>query len=81
MPPRPARSASCKVKIGDRVSQGDLIVLLEAEGGGRHPAQGEGDGGRRPVDGRGQASYGSPAGAYETIEVKVPESATSRTCR
>ena len=42
-------------------------------GRGRHPAQGAGQGGRRPVGRASPAGYGSPAGAYETIEVKVPD--------
>src|SRR3954447_4459789 len=61
------------VKTGDRVSQGDLIVLLEAEGAAAIPPKERLKEDAAPSSGGGPASYGSPAGAYETIEVKVPD--------
>ena len=71
--PQAGTIGEVKVKTGDRVSEGDLIVLLEAEGGAAIPPKERLREDAAPSSGDGQASYGSPAGAYETIEVKVPD--------
>jgi dihydrolipoamide dehydrogenase len=71
--PQAGTVGEVKVKVGDRVSEGDLIVLLEAEGGAAIPPKEKVKEGAAPSAGNGQASYGSPAGSYETIEVKVPD--------
>ena len=71
--PQAGTIGEVKVKAGDKVSEGDLIVLLEAEGGAATPPKERLQGGRRPLGRDAQAGYGSPAGAYETIEVKVPD--------
>src|SRR4051812_45190335 len=62
-----------RVKTGDRVSQGDLIVLWEAKGGAAIPPKERLREDAAPSAGNAQAGYGSPAGAYDTIEVKVPD--------
>jgi dihydrolipoamide dehydrogenase len=62
------------VKVGDRVSQGSVILLLDAEGAAATPPKERVSGGAAPAprtDGA-PASYGSPAGVYDTIDVKVP---------
>jgi dihydrolipoamide dehydrogenase len=63
------------VSVGDRVSQGDLILQLEAG-----PGPGAAAGGvRERVTGQAAPvpedppGYGSPSGAYEEIEVAVPD--------
>ena len=71
--PQAGTVGEVKVKTGDRVSEGDLIVLLEAEGGAAIPPKERLREDAAPSAGNGQAGYGSPAGAYETIEVKVPD--------
>src|SRR3954469_12005772 len=71
--PQAGTIGEVKVKPGDKVSEGDLIVLLEAEGGAAIPPKERLKEDAAPSSGGGPASYGSPAGAYETIEVKVPD--------
>src|SRR3954454_4280955 len=71
--PQAGTVGEVKVKAGDRVSQGDLIVLLEAEGAAAIPPKERLREDAAPSAGNVQAGYGSPAGAYETIEVKVPD--------
>ena len=71
--PRSGTVTELRVKPGDRISQGDLILLLEPEGAG---------GGDPPRDRIAQdaqptapapAAYGSPSGVYELLEVAVPD--------
>ena len=56
------------------MSEGDLILLLEPEGAAAMPPK-ETHHARTPRRRRDgpPPSYGSPAGVYETIEVKVPD--------
>jgi dihydrolipoamide dehydrogenase len=61
-----------KVKVGDRISQGGVILLLEAEGAAAIPPKERVSGGATPAP-TGQPSYGSETGVYETMEVKVPD--------
>ena len=63
--PRPQAGTvgEVKVEVGDRVSEGDLIVLLEAEGGAAIPPKEKVKEDAAPSSGDGQASYGSPAGS------------------
>src|SRR4051794_16736685 len=69
-----------KVAVGDAVSEGSVILVLEgvAAGGGEAPAGGAPaeehvveEAEEVPPDH--QPSYGSEAGVYETIEVVVPD--------
>jgi dihydrolipoamide dehydrogenase len=71
--PQAGTIGEVKVKPGDKVSEGDLIVMLEAEGGAAIPPKERLREDAAPSAGNGQAGYGSPAGAYESIEVKVPD--------
>ncbi len=60
-----------KVGEGDTVSQGSVILTIEAEGDAAEAAPAvSGAGATATAE---PAGYGSPAGAYETIEVKVPD--------
>jgi len=70
-----------RVGVGDEVSQGDLLLMLEPAGAGGGPADGGGTGGAAqehiteaatPAAGE-PAGYGSPAGVYERLEVRVPD--------
>jgi dihydrolipoamide dehydrogenase len=70
-----------RVGVGDEVSQGDLLLMLEPAGAGGGPADGGGTGGAAqehvteaatPTAGE-PAGYGSPAGVYERLEVRVPD--------
>ncbi len=61
-----------KIAVGDRVSQGDLILVLEAEGAAATPKKEKVTQDAAPASGA-PASYGSPSGVYEAIEVKVPD--------
>ena len=70
-----------RVGVGDEVSQGDLLLTLEPAGAGGGPAEGGGTGGAAqehvteaatPAAGE-PAGYGSPAGVYERLEVRVPD--------
>ena len=70
--PQAGTVADVKVAVGDRVAEGALILLLEAEGAAAIPPKDKVKGGAAPASGE-PATYGSSAGAYETIEVKVPD--------
>src|ERR671910_2537784 len=70
-----------RVGVGEEVSQGDLLLMLEPAGAGAGPADGGGTGGAAqehvteaatPTAGE-PAGYGSPAGVYERLEVRVPD--------
>ena len=69
--PAAGKVVEMKVSEGDNVSEGTLILTLEAEG--------EAAGAAPAVSGAGApatsepAGYGSAAGVHETIEVKVPD--------
>ncbi|GEO39729.1 dihydrolipoyl dehydrogenase [Skermanella aerolata] len=71
--PQAGTIGEVKVKSGDKVSEGDLIVMLEAEGGAATSPKERLREDAAPSAGDAQAGYGSPAGAYESIEVKVPD--------
>jgi dihydrolipoamide dehydrogenase len=65
-----------RVGVGDEVSQGDLLLTLEAAG-----AEGGASSGAAPEHVTEEAtpatsepaSYGSPAGVYDRLEVRVPD--------
>src|SRR5689334_3193783 len=71
--PQAGTVGDLKVKVGDTVSQGDLILLLEAEGGAAIPPKERLKEGGAPAPEGGAASYGSPSGVYDALEVKVPD--------
>src|SRR5256884_9332280 len=64
-----------KVKVGDKVSEGSLIVLAEAEAApaGVTPKEKVKGGGTSSGEGAPVADYGAAAGVYEVIEVRVPD--------
>jgi dihydrolipoamide dehydrogenase len=64
-----------KVKTGDKVSQGSLILTAttEAAPAGVAPSQKVKEGGRSSGEGAPVADYGAAAGVYEAIEVRVPD--------
>jgi dihydrolipoyl dehydrogenase len=60
-----------KVAIGDKVSEGSLILMLDAEAEGDAPPRVKGDAAGAPAGGA--ADYGSASGVYDVIDVKVPD--------
>jgi dihydrolipoamide dehydrogenase len=64
--------AALRVKPGDRVSEGSVILLLEAEGAAAIPPKERVREDAAPATAE-PAAYGSASGVYETIEVKVPD--------
>ena len=70
--PQAGTVTEVKVAVGDRVAEGALILLLEPEGAAAIPPKDKVKGGAAPASGE-PATYGSSAGSYETIEVKVPD--------
>jgi dihydrolipoamide dehydrogenase len=64
-----------KVKVGDKVSEGSLIVVAEAEAApaGVLPKEKVKGGGTSSGEGAPVADYGAAAGVYEVIEVRVPD--------
>ena len=71
--PRSGTVTELRVKPGDRISQGDLILLLEPEGiGGGDPPRDRIAQDAQPTA-PAPAAYGSPSGVYELLEVAVPD--------
>src|SRR4030095_6245032 len=64
-----------KVKVGDRVSEGSLILIAEAEAApaGVAPREKVKGGGHSTGEGAPVADYGAASGVYETVEVHVPD--------
>src|SRR3954469_13064007 len=62
-----------KVKVGDRVSMGDLIVVMEGAGAPAAPAKERITEAAAPSPGSGAPGYGSPSGVYESVEIRVPD--------
>src|SRR3954470_6580179 len=62
-----------KVKVGDRVSMGDLIVVMEGAGAPAAPAKEGITEAAAPSPGGGAPGYGSPSGVYESVEIRVPD--------
>ena len=64
-----------KVKVGDKVSEGSLILLAEAEAApaGIAPAQKVRGGGHATGEGAPVADYGAASGVYSIIDVRVPD--------
>ena len=79
--PQTGTITELRVKVGDTVSEGSTILLLEPEGAAGTPGKETVRQDAAPAAGAGQPNYGTPSGVYDVIEVKIPISATSRTCR
>src|ERR1700736_1616852 len=64
-----------RVKVGDKVSEGSLILVAEAEvaPAGLAPREKIKEGGRSTGEGAPVADYGAASGVYEVIEVRVPD--------
>jgi dihydrolipoamide dehydrogenase len=64
-----------KVKVGDRVSEGSLILIAEAEvaPAGVAPREKVREGGHATGEGGPVADYGAASGVYAAIEVRVPD--------
>ena len=64
-----------RVKVGDKVSEGSLILVAEAEvePAGVAPREKVKEGGRSTGEGAPVADYGAASGVYEMIEVRVPD--------
>jgi dihydrolipoamide dehydrogenase len=61
-----------RVAVGDRVSEGQPIMLVDAAGEPGTPPKERVHESGSPAS-AGPAGYGSPSGVYDSIEVKVPE--------
>jgi dihydrolipoamide dehydrogenase len=61
-----------RVGVGDRVSEGTPILVLQAEGAAGTPPKERVHEGAHPTPGE-PAGYGSASGVYERIEVTVPD--------
>jgi dihydrolipoamide dehydrogenase len=61
-----------RIAVGDRVSQGDVVATLEGqEQAGTPPKERVHEGGHPEAPE--PAGYGSPAGVYDRLEVRVPD--------
>ena len=71
--PRAGTIVELKVKLGDRVSEGSLLLMMEPEGAAATPPKQTvtQDATARPEGP--PPNYGSPAGVYDEIEVVVPD--------
>src|SRR5829696_4566371 len=72
--PSPAAGTIGEVRlaVGDRVSQGDVVATLEGEEQPGAPAKERVHESAHP-EAPGPVGYGSPAGVYERLEVRVPD--------
>src|SRR5262245_33149894 len=63
-----------KVKVGDKVSEGSLVLTVEAEAApaGAAPREKVKESGHSTASGAPAADYGA-AGIYESIDVRVPD--------
>src|SRR5512134_64763 len=61
-----------RVKLGDRISEGSVILTLEAEGAAVAAKEKVREG-AAPAPAGGPPNYGSTSGVYDEIEVKVPD--------
>jgi dihydrolipoamide dehydrogenase len=67
-----------RVSVGDRVTEGDVLLSLEGEGAGGAPGAPAAAAKERVHEGASPSSsepatYGSQSGVYETISVRVPD--------
>jgi dihydrolipoamide dehydrogenase len=70
--PRAGTVTELKVELGSKVSEGDLILLMEAAGAAATPPKEviRGEGGTAP---QAPPAYGSPAGVYDEVDVTIPD--------
>jgi dihydrolipoamide dehydrogenase len=71
--PQVGSVSELKVRVGDRVSQGDTILLLDSEGVAAIPPKERVRGPAAPDPGGKSANYGSASGIYDTIDIRVPD--------
>jgi dihydrolipoamide dehydrogenase len=71
--PRAGTVTELKVGVGSKVSQGDLILLMDSVGAAATPPKETIREEGSPAPEGPPASYGSPAGVYDEIEVAVPD--------
>jgi dihydrolipoamide dehydrogenase len=64
--------AEVRIAVGDRVSQGDVIATLEGQEQPGTPPKERVHESAHP-EAPGPAGYGSPAGVYDRLEVRVPD--------
>src|SRR5215210_6626843 len=62
-----------RVKVGDRISMGDLVVVMEGAGAPAVPPKERITEAAAPSPGGGPPGYGSPSGVYESVEIRVPD--------
>src|SRR6188472_128597 len=64
-----------RVKVGDKVSEGSLIILAEADTApaGVTPKEKVTGGGTATGEGAPVADYGAASGVYDVVEVRVPD--------
>ncbi|MEM7746277.1 MAG: biotin/lipoyl-containing protein, partial [Pseudomonadota bacterium] len=70
--PQGGKVVSIAVKEGDSVSEGSVILTLEAEGAASDGKSGRVSGGGAPATTE-QAGYGSAAGHHEVVDIRVPD--------
>ncbi|MBV9115901.1 MAG: dihydrolipoyl dehydrogenase [Acetobacteraceae bacterium] len=71
--PRAGTVTELKVKLGDKVSEGDLVMLMEPAGAAATPPKETIRQEAAPAPEGPPSSYGSPAGVYDEIDVTVPD--------
>ncbi|MBV9656200.1 MAG: FAD-dependent oxidoreductase, partial [Acetobacteraceae bacterium] len=71
--PQAGTVSELRVKIGDRISQGSVILTLEAAGAAATPPKDKIRQDAEPAPEGPPPSYGSPAGVYDTVDVRVPD--------
>jgi dihydrolipoamide dehydrogenase len=64
--------AEVRIAVGDQVSEGDVVATLEGGEQPAAPAREQVHESAHP-EAPGPAGYGSPAGVYERLEVRVPD--------
>src|SRR5271166_682629 len=71
--PQAGTIVDVKVKVGDRVGEGSLILTLDAAGAAATPPKEKVRQDAEPAPEGPSASYGSPAGVYDAIDVRMPD--------
>src|SRR6056297_856866 len=70
--PRAGTVTGLKVREGDTVSEGSVILMLEPDGAAESGRSGRVSGGGSPGTSE-PAGYGSPAGFHEIVDIRVPD--------